>query len=297
MTNPVFSVILPVYNVEKYLEHCLESIQNQTFKDFEVLCVDDASTDSSLSLLEEFSKKDNRFKIFRHITNQSLGSARNTALSNVRGEYICCVDSDDWIDVTLLEKVYNAFEQNNVDSVWYNAWEYYEHNGSKKEFPLVLNKTKIGEIQEGPLTITSENIGYYAVNSWLKVYRTSVIREHNICWLPKVYYEDVFFHFNYFIVAPQVYVINDNLYYYLRRKASITGNNKLKLSRDEDMYKNLIEIYKKNMSNSKFENYKDSIIDFGNRYKRQIKFTSVSPFILPMYNKFLSEIKALESNQ
>ena len=103
--NISISIVVPVYNVEKYLRQCLDSIINQTFKDFECICVNDGSTDKSLSILQEYANKDNRIKIIPQ-KNIGLAGARNTALSVASGKYVLFVDSDDYIDINLCEALY-----------------------------------------------------------------------------------------------------------------------------------------------------------------------------------------------
>ncbi len=96
MNNSMISVIVPVYNVEKYLSKCLDSIINQTYQNLEIICVDDGSTDSSPMILEEYAKKDSRIKIITR-QNGGLSAARNTGVKNATGEFVSFVDSDDWI--------------------------------------------------------------------------------------------------------------------------------------------------------------------------------------------------------
>lgn len=96
MDTQKISVIVPVYNVEKYLSRCIDSIISQTFSDFELILVDDGSTDSSGKICDEYGKKDGRVKVI-HKRNGGLSSARNCGLENAKGNYICFVDSDDWI--------------------------------------------------------------------------------------------------------------------------------------------------------------------------------------------------------
>ena len=98
---PKFSIIIPVYNVEKYLVECLESIVNQSFKDFEVICVNDGSTDNSLEILQKYAENDERFKVLNQ-ENQGQGIARNNALNIANGEYILFVDPDDFIELNML---------------------------------------------------------------------------------------------------------------------------------------------------------------------------------------------------
>ena len=104
---PVISVIIPVYNAEKYLEKCLNSVIKQTLKDIEIICINDGSTDGSLNILQKYSEKDKRFIIIDQ-KNSGQSVARNKGLSVAKGEFIGFVDSDDWIDDDFYEKLYDA---------------------------------------------------------------------------------------------------------------------------------------------------------------------------------------------
>ena len=108
------SIIVPVYNVEKYLECCLESLINQTLKDIEIICVNDGSTDNSGKILENYAAKDNRIKVI-HQVNGGQAAARNNGLNAVNGKYINFIDSDDWVDLDFIEKLYDAAERNSAD--------------------------------------------------------------------------------------------------------------------------------------------------------------------------------------
>ena len=110
------SVIIPVYNTEKYLNECLDSIVNQTLSDIEIICVNDGSTDNSLAILESYAKKDNRITVISQ-ENNGQGSARNLGLKNSSGNYICFIDSDDYVDLNMLEKLYDNVILNNSDIV------------------------------------------------------------------------------------------------------------------------------------------------------------------------------------
>ncbi|WP_346687337.1 glycosyltransferase family 2 protein [Megamonas hypermegale] len=110
---PIISIIVPVYNVEKYLKRCIESMLNQTFKDFELLLLDDGSTDSSGSICDKYAKKDTRI-IVKHKKNQGVSATRNLGIDIAKGEYIAFVDSDDWIENDYLEKMYLKINEMNV---------------------------------------------------------------------------------------------------------------------------------------------------------------------------------------
>ena len=108
------SVIVPIYNVEKYLEKCLDTIINQTFKDIEIICVNDGSVDCSRNILEEYKNKDSRIKIVDK-ENGGLSSARNAGLKIATGKFISFIDSDDWVSSTFLEKLYKNITSYDTD--------------------------------------------------------------------------------------------------------------------------------------------------------------------------------------
>lgn len=116
MTAPVnISVLVPVYNVEPYLAQCLESICSQTLRELEIVCVDDASTDGSLSILREFAERDPRVKVVQAPENGGLSRSRNLAMSHAVGEYLFLVDSDDWLETDLLEEMYRRAKALDAD--------------------------------------------------------------------------------------------------------------------------------------------------------------------------------------
>ena len=108
------SIIIPVYNVEKYIPVCLESIINQPFKDLEIICVNDGSSDNSLSVLQSYKEKDNRITIIDK-KNEGSGVARNTALAIAKGDYVYFVDGDDWLEDNALEKVVSKADELDTD--------------------------------------------------------------------------------------------------------------------------------------------------------------------------------------
>ena len=114
---PKISVIIPIYNTQNYLEKCLDSVINQTFKDIEIICVNDCSKDNSLEILKKYSKKDKRIKIIDFKENKGPASARNEALNIAKGEYISFIDSDDWINLDFYEKLYFSSQNSFIDII------------------------------------------------------------------------------------------------------------------------------------------------------------------------------------
>ena len=166
--NPAVSVIVPMYKVEQYIKLCVDSILNQTFRDFEIILVDDASPDNCFELCQKLYGGNDKVKFIRHEKNCGLGITRNTGIKNARGKYVYFVDSDDFILPQALEKFYNAAEKNNAQVVHSAGW--YDLNQDEPE-PILQKNLKQewdGYNQEGFLT---NNLLYRLENHW-KTYRT-----------------------------------------------------------------------------------------------------------------------------
>ena len=118
MSKPKISVIVPVYNVENYIDRCINSIINQTFEDLEIILVDDKSPDGSPQKCDEWGKQDGRIKVIHKSRNEGLGFARNTGLEYAMGEYVTFVDSDDWIDLNMYSDLYSLCKQYNADIIY-----------------------------------------------------------------------------------------------------------------------------------------------------------------------------------
>ncbi len=217
------SVVLPVYNVANYLRKCLDSLVNQTFKDFEVICVNDGSTDLSLSILEGYSLSDSRFKIITQ-ENQGLSGARNTGIEQVEGEYVLFVDSDDWLEENALEVLYEHVKGFSSDITMFK-FKYYNENTE--------------EYSEGPFTnlevidpsFFTGNFYYMDVIDIIfkishapfnKLYKTSFLKENDAKFLYGSYYEDLEFFYKVFLKAKKVSVLPEYLYYYRIRDQSIS---------------------------------------------------------------------------
>ncbi len=126
----LISVIVPCYNIEKYVSRCIESIMNQTYKDLEIIAVNDGSTDRTGEILDEMAKKDGRLLV-RHFDNQGPSAARNRGLDLMTGSYVMCIDGDDFVDSSMIAKMYEKLEQTRVSMAACNFWLYYGE-GNKK---------------------------------------------------------------------------------------------------------------------------------------------------------------------
>ena len=219
-----FSIILPVYNVEKYLKACLDSIYNQTFQDFEIIAVNDGSTDGSLDILNDYCDKYGKMVIVSQ-DNRGLSAARNVGLSYAQGEYICYVDSDDVIFSELLEKVYSCFEDT-VEIVAYN------HVHVDEEFELcdtqtqVLTESKIlkGCGKDIYMSLTNSHKYFNAV--WRMCVRRSYLDEIGVSFVEGIFYEDVMYTLTCYLNAKYMIYIDEQLYAYRNRQGAITNSRK-----------------------------------------------------------------------
>ncbi len=177
------SVIVPVYNVEKYLKRCLDSLINQTLSDIDIICINDGSKDSSLQILEQYAQKDSRIVIYNQ-ENSGLSVARNTGLEHASGEYIGFVDSDDWVDLDFYEKLYNSAKNNNADIA---VADFIREHSNKKPKRLKLKEEKIYTTPEDKFMICKVHREGCV---WNKIYRTEFIKSINLKFVPKMYYED-----------------------------------------------------------------------------------------------------------
>ena len=171
MNEPKISIIIPVYNVGKYLDECLESCINQTLEDIEIICVDDASPDNSIKILEEYQQKDSRIKIFRHEKNKNLGGARNTGLENATGEYVWFVDSDDYIDTKACQILYDTIKEFDVNMLCFSALSFLNINEKRKYFrPDSFQGVQINKVYH-PKTNWRE-VNFYNLNVSACMYLT-----------------------------------------------------------------------------------------------------------------------------
>lgn len=208
------SIIVPVYNVEKYLPKCVDSILSQTYYDFELLLVDDGSPDSSGNICEDYAQKDSRVRVI-HQDNQGLGGARNTGISVAKGEYVLFVDSDDYVHPQLLEKTLSVAETEDCDVVMFNAVAVDENDaqGVSYRFNLPYNSL-LQEVSLKQLVTIS--------GAWNRLWRRMLFVDHDI-WFPlRVWYEDLYVSAK---LAPHFqrayYLDCEPLYFYLQRQGSI----------------------------------------------------------------------------
>ena len=218
MENIKVSVIVPVYNVEKYLHRCLDSIINQTLKEIEIICVNDCSTDSSLNILENYKDKEDRIIIINHQKNLRLAAARNSGMKAAKGEYISFIDSDDYIENNFLENLYKSAKNNDADISCARVEEFINNNYQDENY---VNFWSFYNKNSDILIKPEDKFGYiYSCAVWNKIYRRYFININNIRFYEDLYIEDVPFTHATAILSNKIVLVNDTHYYYNRGNIS-----------------------------------------------------------------------------
>lgn len=250
------SIVVPVYNVEKYLARCLDSCINQSLQDIEIVCINDGSTDRSGIILEHYARLDSRMKII-YQENGGLSSARNTGVKNSTGKYILFVDSDDFISSIAAEKLFDNAEENNSDVVIFDYfWNHINPQGRK-----ILSVTELSDKNDGTSvfnidTLERDFYAYLPVTAWCKLYKKEFLTKNNITFLKGVIFEDVAYFAEIFVKAKRVTYISEPLYAY-----SVGHSSQIMAQNGESLF-DVITVYKAAENSLKasnnYENFRHS---------------------------------------
>lgn len=211
------SVIIPVFNSEKSLPRCLDSLRAQTYQKWEALLIDDGSTDESLRICKEYASKDQRFRVF-HQENSGVSIARQVGLNHISGDYVISVDSDDWIEPEMYEKMMLAIKEDNCDVVICN---FFFHKGNQvfvfpQEFPLQ---------DDSEATAEAILLDRMHGSLWNKLISVSAIRKYHCSFVPHIdYCEDVLFLCSLFRYHLKVSYLQSALYHYISHEGQLTMN-------------------------------------------------------------------------
>lgn len=235
MDLPLISIIIPVYNVERYLVECLESIKNQTYEKIEVILIDDGSKDRSGEICDKYMKNDARF-IVVHQNNQGVSAARNVGLEKCRGEYVMFVDSDDWLEEECCEILVNNLSSQDIDALLFDLW--YEHENysyqsqALKKLKTIFLNEEIEELKIATIPFrngdTEENMVFFG--PYCKLLKRKCVER--IRFIKELKYgEDAIFNFEAFSEMKAIKCLNYNLYHYRKNSDSVTG--KFKIDRNQ----------------------------------------------------------------
>lgn len=214
--KPLVSIVVPVYNVEKYLPHCIESLLSQTLRQIEVICVNDCSPDHSLEILRKYAEKDERLIILSLPENRRQGGARNAGIRMAKGEYIGFVDSDDWVDKSMYERLYEVAKAEGADVVTSDYYEFFSDGDIRYvSFASELNFTEDYD-QRARLLISS------GCRLWASIFKKKLFFDNQLFFPENVIYEDNAVGIPLFLKANRFVKVDEAFYYYRCSNSSTT---------------------------------------------------------------------------
>ncbi len=294
--NPKVSVLIPVFNVEPYLKQCLNSVINQSLKDIQIICVNDGSTDDSLSILNNYAKKDSRIIIIDK-QNEGYGKAMNVATGYASGEYIGIVEPDDYIDLEMFETLYNAATCNNLDFVKSDFYRFAkDENGDVfyKLNRLSPDKTRYNRVF---CPIDEVDSLQFIMNTWCGIYKRSFIEDNSIVYneTPGASFQDNGFYFQTFAFAKRAMIIDVPLYNNRRGNPNSSVNNSKKvyaMKFEYDYIREKISKYPEKWEKlkgwywvRKFENYEFTINRISDEFKKEFCYFFAKEFKTALENK------------
>lgn len=263
--SPLVSLIIPVYNVRNYLFKALSSVEKQTFKNAEVIIINDGSTDGSDKIINEFSKRNKNFIVINQ-ENRGLSAARNVGIQVSRGEYIAFMDSDDYIEPKFLETLYNAAVKNNADIVCCNFNLYFPERNLKMFMPITSFPGTFSSTRALKKLILDCGVRYFA---WNKLCKREIFIENNIRFY-NMYFEDIATSPRIFYYANKIVLLGKALYNYTNRKNSIL--NTMNVKKIIDFIRSLGVIRNFFENQGEYDKYKKRIWIYSQRLKLEIYY-------------------------
>ena len=237
------SIIIPIYNVEQYLPKCLESVINQTYKNLEIICVNDCSPDDSLKICQGYAQKDSRIKLINREQNGGLSAARNSGLEVASGEYVYFIDSDDYIDSDYIEKMVQMIEKHSVDMVL-NTHILQECGDKSKPFPTYSGYAK--QLTQGEFVPKEMAINLTMPMIYLHLYKKAFLDKYHLRFPEGYIHEDEYFQCISKIHLDALFVFYGPAYHYLQRENSIMASRKSKIEGYVKIFTLIYEFYKNN---------------------------------------------------
>ena len=234
MGSPKVSIVVPIYNVEKYLHQCLDSIVNQTLKDIEIICVDDGSTDSSPQIIKEYMDKDPRVKVITK-PNSGYGNSMNRGFDMAEGEYIGIVESDDYADPEMFEEMYQVASSNQLDVVKSGFYYYYSIPNERNEKEEIVSKIRARKsfCPATDFKAPMEMVEFFNLKPtiWSAIYRKDFIRENKIRFneTPGASFQDTSFSFKVMCLAKRVQLLQEAYLHYRQDNENSSVNSPKKV--------------------------------------------------------------------
>lgn len=238
---PKVSIIVPVYNVEEYLERCLNSLVNQTLKDIEIIIVNDGSTDGSKEIIQKYTSEYKNI-VYLEKENGGLSSARNYGIPYAKGEYIGFVDSDDYVELTMYEKMYNKAIEEKSDMVECDfIWEY--PNKKREDIGKVYSSKKEAIIEA-------------RVVAWNKIIKKDIIEKTKITFPEGLRYEDIEFFYKIVPYLDKISFVKETLVHYVQRESSIANTQNERTGEIFKIWENVLNYY---IENNIFNEYRSEL--------------------------------------
>ncbi|WP_104697335.1 MULTISPECIES: glycosyltransferase [unclassified Helicobacter] len=323
---PFFSIIIPIYNVEKYLSRCLDSVLNQSFKNIEIILINDGSTDTSGEIAREYAKSDHRIKLINQ-ENKGLSRARNVGIKSADGNYLVFVDSDDYIEKDMCEKLYEVLKHQDIEVL--KICNFTSPPTLKKNSNKTQLTTKTKSLSTCPIFIEGKKLlkkNPSILNDgcvWLYIIQKSFLLKNQILFIPKIFYEDMPFIAQILLQAKKVCITSLCLYTYQLSEESImrgkTTEQKILKSlqsylvimdffeellhkeKDRGILKILkgqipiyIYLFKNKMEEIPYEKIPKNLIDHFNFYEKNLSYLGIKDRLrikMPRTFRLLSKIK------
>lgn len=224
---PKVSIVVPIYNVEKYLCECLDSVVSQTLRDIEIICVNDGSTDGSLAIMEEYAKNDDRVRVISK-ANAGYGHSMNVGFDAATGEYLGIVESDDYAEPEMFETLYNTAVQNNADVVKSNFYFYYSKPEVRNEFFEITPAEHCNQVKG---YLAYRKIFYRKPSIWSAIYKKDFIRKNGIRFTetPGASYQDAAFNFKVWACSERSVFLHEAYLHYRQDNEASSVNSKGKV--------------------------------------------------------------------
>ena len=223
----IFSVIIPIFDVEPYLRKCLDSVCSQNIKNIEIICVDDASPDACSEIVRTYAERDSRIHYVLHDVNRGLAAARNTGLDLAKGEYVLFVDADDYLRENALQVLFNTVERERAQVIYFNLESFHDNDQSYTSplFPDFATKDPVTGKQVFETTL---NDHYFRGSVCAQCWRRDVLQSKGLRFIEGIYHEDTLFSLYSQLAVERAVVIPDILYQYrIRRKSIMTDPDKV----------------------------------------------------------------------
>lgn len=281
------SIIVPIYNGEKYLIKCLDSLSNQTLRNIEIICVNDGSTDDTGIILDKYSSKDSRIKVIS-TANNGQGFARNIALKEANGEYVAFVDSDDWIELNALELLFSNAKSNNLDLLFFQMVNYMDVSGNLVETDLYnhscFDKNNIIDNVTFNYTDTKEFLFEIPVCPVSKLYKKEFLNSFDLKFPEGMFFEDNVFFYNVYFQCDKAGFLKKQLYYRRRHQDSVTQTFDEKKFDIIKAANGILDVF---LFHGEYEIYKNDLIN--HTFSMILEWFNKSP--LELCSKFYNLIK------